>query len=405
MTVEASASGIRSRSNRVAGWQFLDWPRLAWLLRLAELPAVLALVAVGRPDTHRQALLGLLGAASLAWLAWLVRQPGRREVPSTGSAVWGLSLVIAITSGLATMIPGADNAAILAGIVAIDAGASLVPRRAISVPLCGAVAVAMGGVLFGRATVGVQTVLYAAVLAGAAFAGATRGLRREQLRQSRLLLDSEQQNRAEHEHAAALAERARIAREIHDILAHSLADLAIQLEVADALLTDSGDATGAVRHVRHAHDLAGEGLAETRRAVHALRSDTPPLPEALAAMAGASDSVRLEIDGVPRSLPPAVGLALLRTAQEGLLNIRKHAAGTATMLQLCYSVDHVDLTISNAKCGDLKPGSSSPGAAVGAGAVGGHGLAGMRERLLLVGGSLSAGPVAGGWVVHAEAPG
>ena len=133
--------------------------------------------------------------------------------------------------------------------------------------------------------------------------------------------------------------------------------------------------------------------------------DGPPLPDALAAMAGASDSVRFEIEGVPRSLPPAVGLALLRTAQEGLLNTRKHAMGTLTTLQLRYSAGHVDLIISNTECRDVEPTSLRPVAIEVAGAVGGYGLAGMRERLLLVGGTLSAGPVAGGWTVHAEAPG
>jgi signal transduction histidine kinase len=215
-----------------------------------------------------------------------------------------------------------------------------------------------------------------------------------------MLLAQQLETQAERKRAAALAERTRIAREIHDILAHSLGDLAIQLEVADALLTDGGDRTGALDRVRRAHRLAAAGLVETRRAVHALHSDTPPLPDALAVMVGAyreADSdVSLEVTGSPRPLPAAAGLALVRAAQEALVNAHKHAAGSPVTVLLDYGPEHTLLTVRDG-AGDA--------AAPGDGTSGGLGLAGMRERLRLVGGSLTAGPLAGGWTVRAEVPG
>ena len=247
------------------------------------------------------------------------------------------------------MITGAGNAAILALIVSVHAGASLQTGRAVAVPLTGVVGVAVGSIVFDRSQAGGHVAFYTAVLAGAALAGATRGLRREQLRQARLRLAQEKQTRVEQQHAAALAERARIAREIHDILAHSLADLSIQLEVADALLADNADTTGALQRVRYAHRLAGEGLDETRRAVHALRSDAPPLPEALAAMVGTHGNARFEMDGSLRALPTAAGLALVRTAQEALVNARKHAGGHAVLVHLRYGTDRVCLSVTDRK--------------------------------------------------------
>lgn len=400
-----TATDISPGSDRPVGWLRLSWHQLNWLLRLAELPATLALVAVGHPRAQLGALVGLLAVASTAWIAWLWIRPWHSDAPAGGRGALALMLVIAATSGLAAMVTGAGNAALLALIAAVHAGVSLQIGRAIAVPLTGVAGVAVGSVIFDRSSAGEQVAFYAAVLAGAALAGAARGLRREQLRQARLRLAQEKQTRAEQQHAAALAERARIAREIHDILAHSLADLSIQLEVADALLTDSADTTGALERVRHAHRLAGEGLDETRRAVHALRSDAPPLPAALAAVVGTHGNARFEMDGHLRALPPAAGLALLRTAQEALVNARTHAAGHAAIVHLRYGTSRVCLTITDREGSAPAPPPAAPPTPSRDGTSGGYGLAGMHERLRLVGGSLLAGPVAGGWVVRAEVPG
>lgn len=398
-----TAPDISLDPDRSVGWFRLSWHQLNWLLRLVELPATLILVALGHPRSHLGALVGLLAAAGVAWAAWLWALPWRSDARAGGRPAPVLMLVIAVTSGLAAVITGAGNAALLALIVAIHAGASLQTGRAVAVALAGVAGVAMGSVVFDPSLAGEHVAFYAAVLAGGTLAGTTRGLRREQLSQARLRLAQEKQTRVEQQHAAALAERARIAREIHDILAHSLADLSIQLEVADALLADNADTTGALQRVRHAHRLAGEGLDETRRAVHALRSDAPPLPEALAAMVGTHANARFEMDGPLRALPAAAGLALVRTAQEALVNARKHAAGSAVLVHLGYGTDRVCLTVTDREGSAPPSPHASPPTPCGIG--GGYGLAGMHERLRLVGGSLLAGPVPGGWVVRAEVSG
>ena len=385
------------------GWLGLSWSQLGWVLRLVELPAVLVLVVAGRPESHVFVLIGLLTATSGCWIAWLLVRPWHCEVPGMGAAAAVMMLIIAVTSGCAAMVPGAGNSAVLTGIVAVHAGASLGGRTAVAVPAAGAVGALVGMLLFRPSLDPVLLAFYAAVFTGATLAGVVRGLRRLQHGQTQILLTQERAARVGQEHAVALAERARIAREIHDVLAHCLADLCIQLEVADALLTDGADVTAAVGQVRRAHRLADDGLRETRNAVYALRSDTPPLPDALAVMAGACDQAVFLLQGSPRPLSAAAGLALVRTAQEALVNAGKYAAGVPVTLRLTYAGDRVHLIVTDAQ--DSPAGERSFRLeALDSRFEGGYGLAGMRERLQLLGGCLTAGPVPGGWTVHAQVP-
>ena len=201
--------------------------------------------------------------------------------------------------------------------------------------------------------------------------------------------------RANHEqaHAAALAERSRIAREIHDVLAHSLAALTVQLEAADALL-ESGKEGGVERahaYVQKSRRIAREGLVETRRAIAALREDAPPLPELLYALAdayrgdtGAEADVRIE--GLPRPMQADAGLTVYRAAQESLTNVRKHAPGAPVRLTLLFGDEEVVLTVAN--------GAPTAPLSALADSGGGYGLAGLKERAELIGGSLEAGPYA-----------
>jgi signal transduction histidine kinase len=380
----------------------LSGAQLNWLLRLVELPTTLVLIMLTHaPGRHPGLFQVLLAVGSAAWVAWLCVRPWRSADPARGPAAVSLMLIIAAAGGLATMTSNTPGwIQILVVVVALQAGTTLQVRTA-AVPLAALLGVAAGW-LFYAGSLGAA--LNVAALVGGFFAvGVARGFRRRQLREARLLLAQEQQTQAERERAAALAERTRIAREIHDILAHSLADLSIQLEVADALLSDGGDPAAALDRIRRAHRLAGEGLDETRRAVHALRSDIPPLPDALAVMVGAcreaAVDARFEVTGAPRPLPAAAGLALVRTAQEALVNARKHAAGAPIVVHLEYGPENTGLTIRDGSGGGCVPEPAATG--IG----GGYGLAGMRERLRLVGGSLTAGPLPGGWTVRAEVPG
>lgn len=199
--------------------------------------------------------------------------------------------------------------------------------------------------------------------------------------------------RANHEeaHAAALAERGRIAREIHDVLAHSLAALTVQLEAADALL-ESGGETGAGRahdYVKKSRRIAREGLIETRRAIAALREDAPPLPELLYALADAYQgdtgaAAQVHVEGLPRPLAADAGLTVYRAAQESLTNVRKHAPGAPIWLTMAFGVEEVVLTVENG------PPTEPPSELAESG--GGYGLAGLKERAELIGGTLDAGP-------------
>lgn len=397
----------------------LSLAQVNWLARLLLLPLTLVLVATyQQPGSHVALLVGLLATSSVAWIAWLAVRRWRDEASGVGFAPLLLMALIGLTSGIATMVDGPGWAANLAGAVALEAGVTLKARTAISVALAGILGFAVGGLIHGGETYGVLNSLpsvvyaafYATLLTLLMLTGVARGLRRQQVRQAQLLLAQQQESSLQRERSVALAERTRIAREIHDILAHSLADLSIQLEVADALLSDGADAEGALQRIRHAHRLAAEGMDETQRAIHALRSGAPPLPDALAAIVGADrrdgGTARLLVEGPPRPLPVVASLALLRTAQEALANTHKHATGLPVVLQLDYGPDRVALTVTDG-AEEVSPPSSAEPASVEdlVGVSGGYGLAGMHERLQLVGGSLVAGPVLGGWAVHAEVPG
>ncbi|MGI5485918.1 sensor histidine kinase [Microtetraspora malaysiensis] len=195
---------------------------------------------------------------------------------------------------------------------------------------------------------------------------------------------------------AVLAERARIAREIHDILAHSLSAQIVHLEGARLLLR--ADRAGeALERVDRARDLAKNGLEEARRAVAALREDLPPLPVALRALAdefrtATGRECAVEVSGPERRLPPETELAIVRTAQEAITNVRRHAPGSPALVRLGFRDGVCELEVVN-------PASEVPGTPGG-----GYGLVGMRERAELLGGTLEAGESDDGFRVRLRVP-
>jgi signal transduction histidine kinase len=207
--------------------------------------------------------------------------------------------------------------------------------------------------------------------------------------------------RAAGEHALAvrLSERASAAREIHDILAHSLGALVLQLDAVDALLSRDPADLGATRSlVGRARLLAVEGLTEARRAVGTLRQDSLPIADSLRQLVNTTGVGAVEIAGPPRALPNDISLAVLRTAQEGLTNAAKHAAGSNPVVRLRFDPDQLVLTVTDA---GPAPGHG-PTAIASTG--GGFGLEGLRERARLLGGTLTAGPAGGGWEVMLRVP-
>lgn len=218
----------------------------------------------------------------------------------------------------------------------------------------------------------------------------------------RLLLELEESRHAEAE-AAMLRERGRLARDMHDVLAHSLSGLMLQLEGARMLSTQPDPNGQLPPALDRAHHLARAGLEEARRAIAALRDEDLPGPgrlEQLAADFEQDSHVRtsLEISGTARELDSETSLTLYRAAQEALTNIRKHAAPDRVEVSLSYDPDGTRLTVRDHA--QTLSAAEDPGGHDGRG----YGLTGMRERAELLGGSLSADRTADGFRVELWIP-
>lgn len=209
-------------------------------------------------------------------------------------------------------------------------------------------------------------------------------------------------SRAAQARAAAAAERGRLAREMHDVLAHSLSALALQLETTRLLARDHSVDDEITRAIDRAHELAATGLGDARRAIATARGDELPGPQRIEALAdtfGAQSGlpVAVEVRGRAHELAPGARLAVYRTAQEALTNVRRHATPDSVRISLDYLPDSTVLVIEDRAVGAT---SAPAGAEVG----GGYGLAGMRERAELLGGELSASPTIGGFRVELRVP-
>lgn len=215
---------------------------------------------------------------------------------------------------------------------------------------------------------------------------------------------------AEHEAQArrsAMAERTRIARELHDVVAHSVSVMTVQASAARRLLDQAG-ADPEIREAMATVEATGrEALTELRRAVGVLREDgdsaglgpqpgVAELPMLVARAKEAGLSVELAIEGVARPLPSGVDLSAYRIAQEALTNAFKHAGPAHAVVRVCYGPDVLEVQVV-----DDGRGAAADLDGIG----GGNGLVGMRERVALYGGELRAGPRAGGgYEVKARLP-
>ncbi|MGF7238343.1 MAG: sensor histidine kinase [Frankia sp.] len=181
--------------------------------------------------------------------------------------------------------------------------------------------------------------------------------------------------------------------------------LGMQIQVARALLTDRHDEEKAVEILGQAQRMADDGLTETRRAIRSLRGQTLPLPEELAELGVEHElrhgaAVNFTTIGEPRPLPADAQVAITRTAQEAFVNSAKHGPGQPIEISLAYGGGSVTLAVRNHLSDDGLTGSETPFAT----ANGGYGLAGMRERLLLLDGSLTVGPEGVDWALVATVP-
>jgi signal transduction histidine kinase len=227
-----------------------------------------------------------------------------------------------------------------------------------------------------------------------------------QERAARLEFERDQEGRL-----GAAAERARIAREMHDIVSHNLTVMIGLADGATYALQSSPETAGSA--MRRVSATGRQALGEMRRLLGVLRDDTSSEPlepqpgldrldDLLARVEAAGVPVSIEISGDPHELSGGVQLAVFRVAQEALTNTLKHAGRPATArLSLRIASGTVELVVTDTGTGIGTGGGDLGGAAVSGPVAGGRGLRGMRERAAAYGGTLEAGPTAdGGWRVQ-----
>jgi signal transduction histidine kinase len=235
------------------------------------------------------------------------------------------------------------------------------------------------------------------------FVGARRALNAELLQRLKLLeTERDQQARI-----AVAEERSRIARELHDVVAHAVSVMVVQADGASyALQSDPQMAQLALTTIS---DTGRQALGELRRLLGLMRNetesetdrvpqpDTRSLPQLVEQVRAAGLPVSLTMTGDLNDVPAGVGLSVYRIVQEALTNSLKHAGGSASaMVLVTHSDDQIDVVVDD-------DGFGTPREL--AGMSGGNGLIGMRERASVLGGSLRAGPrQGGGWRVHAVFP-
>lgn len=361
--------------------------------------------AVEGSTQHRGLVVAGLAVTTVLLAAWgaIDLAPRLRWTPPE----WLLPVILAAVSAVGGLLSGVHGAQAFVAfpfLAAVGAGSDLGLGPVCAVGATGILAIEVSALVFGFSA-GTALVWPFLIVVGLLVGRWHRdaGIQRAQ---GEALATLAEQTRAEQHRVATLDERARMAREIHDLLAHTLGALGIQLEATHAVLTDTGDVERAARLVEDARRLVGDGLAETRRAIQVLRSDTPPLPQSLAGLAEGHERqhrspVELTVTGDPRPLPPEATLALVRTAGEALVNAGKHAPTAPLTVSLDYGHKQITMTV----CNDLtEPLTTSPQGDSHSGLNGGYGLAGMRERLLLIGGTLTAGPSGTKWTVEAKVP-
>ncbi|MEU8825349.1 histidine kinase [Streptomyces sp. NPDC048636] len=371
-----------------------EWTtRTQWVLTAAVIVAGIVTI---RPMDFSGRGLGVVLLFLVNCAVMAARLLPENLLPERFSLAWMLSGILAAAALIGVSRTG--TAYLFAFFLAAYIGYRLDTRPALALAvacslLCGG-ALALGGGPDAPSMV-VGFAAGAPVLAGIA------GRSRNQATQAVIAAAEASEHAARAEaRTAVLTERGRIARDIHDVLAHALAGVNMQLELVDALI-DTGDLDKVRAATGKAHSLVKDSLRQAQWTVHALREDSLPLVESLAAMLESSGHRNaLTVTGTVPELPAQVTQGLLRIAQEALTNATRHAPGGVVSAQLTYSGRSTTLVIRN--------GPATERVTEGWGS--GMGLIGMRERVALLGGTITTGPVTtgadrGGWQVEAVIPG
>jgi signal transduction histidine kinase len=381
---------------RLAGAVGQATPHLITAVRLLVIVGVLVTVPLAEPHPGAAAtgvaVAVALCAIFIAWIFWLLYGRNSRM---TVAALAVLGLAGGVLAGLSPL-----STAIAVGcVVTAAAGVNLTTETSLAITAGTVAAFLATGLAVGAPA---ETLVgYPLGWIGLWAFGLTRHaylLRAEEA--ERTLAETRRAHEAE-TNAAALAERARIAREIHDVLSHSLAAVSVNLQAAEGLLDTVPDGSPelgrAIECIGRASVLTREGMAEARRAIQALRDDAMPLPDQLAALAKEWEAdttvpVDFSVSGSPRPVGAEAGLAAYRTAQEALTNARKHAPGQPVRLLLEFCDSEIAVRAVN-PLPVVSDGETIADAGTG------YGLAGLRERAALGDGTLVAGPADGEWRV------
>jgi signal transduction histidine kinase len=348
---------------------------------------VLVLLALAEAD----ALLGDDDGPTVALvlfpLGWTLPLLLRRRYPAVAS------LAVVVTMAVESQVaqPATESTTALGAVIAAFYVAGTIPdrSRALAVLFVGTL---LGGVIIASDPSPLEDgdVIFLAILAGAPFlAGMTIGTR---------------ERRAEEERAEALSdERARIARELHDVVGHAISVMTVQAGAARLLIDDRPDDA---RDALLAAEAAGrQAIGDLHRMLGVLREgdageEFAPQP-GLGDLERLLDRVRqsglpvaLAVEGEPREVAPGVELAAYRIVQEALTNVIRHAEGAPARVRLRYAADAIEVDVVNDRG---RRAANHHGA--------GHGLVGMRERAALYGGELDAAALPeGGFAVHARLP-
>ena len=402
----------------------IDVPPALQVVRLIVLVIVVVTVPFSTPHfgegARGIAIAATLVISALAWAVWTFAGDRPR--------LWIVMLAVMGAAGGALAGLSSLSTAVAVGFVAtVSAGARLPVEVSVAIVAETVGAFLVTGIVSGTAP---QALIgWTAGFIGMWAFGLTRRAYLLRAVEAEQALEQARRAHAAETQAAALAERARIAREIHDVLAHALAAVSVNLQAAEGLLDavpDKGpELAKAVECVERAGALTKEGMAEARRAILALRDDSggeaagyaarpaaaagpadPPAERLMSRLRALADehraagdtAVELTVAGTPRPLGAERALTAYRTAQEALTNARKHAPGQPVSLTLTYAPDEVTLQVSNPL---PPPGTQGPLAHAGAG----YGLTGLRERAALADGTLTAAPADGQWKVSLTLPG
>ena len=371
-----------------------------WMRRLVP-PLFLVVALVVFSSGRQPGLAGRDVAAVLAVGGFALGALGALTARYRRAAVRIIFAVVLVASSAALMglQPGGPGlAGLLAGLVL------LVPRvpdrfpialSAAGITCLAAVAVAVSH--------GSPAAALLSAIAIVGFPGMTLLARRlgQASDQAERLLTELEGTRAAQARAAGLAERQRLAREMHDILAHSLSGLMLQLDGARMLVADDPSDPRLPGVIERAHHLGRSGLEEARRAIGMLRDDELPGPGLLAGLAAQFQEVsgvpcQFIVSGHAHELPAEAALAVYRVAQEALTNITKHACPERVEVHLGYEPCGTHLTVE-----DFVLRSETP-CVVGDGS--GYGLTGMRERAELLGGELTTAMTHSGFRVELRVP-